>query len=51
MLLDLRVIWQGASLRLFGGIRAPSTLGTLLQGFTWAMWLYWGQPLRCRQAA
>jgi Transposase DDE domain group 1 len=32
---DLGVIRHGALPRLFGGIRAPSTLGTFLRGFTW----------------
>ena len=32
---DLAVIRHGALPRLFGGIRAPSTLGTFLRGFTW----------------
>ena len=32
---DLEVIRHGALPRLFGGIRAPSTLGTFLRGFTW----------------
>jgi hypothetical protein len=32
---DLDVVRQGGLSRLFGGIRAPSTLGTFLRGFTW----------------
>jgi len=32
---DLTVIRHGALPVLFGGIRAPSTLGTFLRGFTW----------------
>ena len=32
---DLGVIRHGALPGLFGGIRAPSTLGTFLRGFTW----------------
>lgn len=32
---DLGVIRHGALPELFGGIRAPSTLGTFLRGFTW----------------
>jgi hypothetical protein len=32
---DLDVIRHGALPRLFGGIRAPSTVGTFLRGFTW----------------
>jgi hypothetical protein len=32
---DLGVLRHGALPRLFGGIRAPSTLGTFLRGFTW----------------
>ncbi len=32
---DLEVIRHGALPGLFGGIRAPSTLGTFLRGFTW----------------
>jgi hypothetical protein len=32
---DLGVIGHGALPGLFGGIRAPSTLGTFLRGFTW----------------
>lgn len=32
---DLDVIRHGALPELFGGIRAPSTLGTFLRGFTW----------------
>jgi hypothetical protein len=32
---DLAVIRHGALPQLFGGIRAPSTLGTFLRGFTW----------------
>jgi hypothetical protein len=32
---DLEVIRHGALPELFGGIRAPSTLGTFLRGFTW----------------
>lgn len=32
---DLGVIRHGALPRLFGGIRAPSTLGAFLRGFTW----------------
>ncbi|MGH3782304.1 MAG: IS1380 family transposase [Pseudonocardiaceae bacterium] len=32
---DLDVIRHGALPGLFGGIRAPSTLGTFLRGFTW----------------
>ncbi|HEY2763844.1 MAG TPA: IS1380 family transposase [Pseudonocardiaceae bacterium] len=32
---DLGVIRHGGLSRLFGGIRAPSTLGTFLRGFTW----------------
>jgi hypothetical protein len=31
---DMDVIRHGALPRLFGGIRAPSTLGTVLRGFT-----------------
>jgi hypothetical protein len=34
---DLGVIRHGALPELFGGIRAPSTLGTFLRGFTWAL--------------
>jgi hypothetical protein len=33
---DLGVVRHGALPRLFGGIRAPSTMGTFLRGFTWA---------------
>jgi hypothetical protein len=32
---DLEVIRHGALPELFSGIRAPSTLGTFLRGFTW----------------
>jgi hypothetical protein len=32
---DLGVIRHGALPEIFGGIRAPSTLGTFLRGFTW----------------
>lgn len=32
---DLDIIRHGALPRLFSGIRAPSTLGTFLRGFTW----------------
>jgi hypothetical protein len=32
---DVDVIRHGGLPRLFGGIRAPSTLGTFLRGFTW----------------
>ena len=32
---DLEVIRHGALPELFGGIRAPSTLGTFLRGFSW----------------
>lgn len=32
---DLVVIRHGALPQLFGGIRAPSTFGTFLRGFTW----------------
>jgi hypothetical protein len=32
---DLGVVRHGALPRLFGGIRAPSTLGTFLRAFTW----------------
>ncbi len=32
---DLGVVRHGALPRLFGGSRAPSTLGTFLRGFTW----------------
>jgi hypothetical protein len=32
---DLDVIRHGALPGIFGGIRAPSTLGTFLRGFTW----------------
>jgi Transposase DDE domain group 1 len=32
---DLDVVRQGGLSQLFGGIRAPSTLGTFLRGFTW----------------
>jgi hypothetical protein len=32
---DVDVIRQGALPSLFGGIRAPSTVGTFLRGFTW----------------
>jgi hypothetical protein len=32
---DLAVIRHGALPGIFGGIRAPSTLGTFLRGFTW----------------
>ena len=32
---DLDIIRQGALPRLFNGIRAPSTVGTFLRGFTW----------------
>jgi hypothetical protein len=32
---DLEVIRHGALPGIFGGIRAPSTLGTFLRGFTW----------------
>ena len=32
---DVDVIRHGGLSRLFGGVRAPSTLGTFLRGFTW----------------
>jgi hypothetical protein len=32
---DVGVIRHGGLSRLFGGVRAPSTLGTFLRGFTW----------------
>ncbi len=32
---DLDVLRHGGMTRLFGGVRAPSTLGSFLRGFTW----------------
>jgi hypothetical protein len=32
---DLGLLRHGAMLRLFGGVRAPSTLGSFLRSFTW----------------
>ncbi|SCE55581.1 hypothetical protein GA0115245_15161, partial [Streptomyces sp. di188] len=32
---DLDVLRHGGLARLFGGVRAPSTLGTFLRAFTW----------------
>jgi hypothetical protein len=30
---DMDMVWHGAMVRPFGGVRAPSTLGTFLRGF------------------
>jgi hypothetical protein len=43
---DLDVLRHGAMLALFGGIRAPSTLGSFLRSFTWGNVLQLGKVNR-----
>jgi hypothetical protein len=43
---DLDLLWHGAMPVLFGGIRAPSTLGSFLRSFTWGNALQLGKVSR-----
>ena len=40
---DLDLLRHGAMADLFGGVRAPSTLGSFLRSFTWGTCCSWGR--------
>jgi hypothetical protein len=40
---DMDLLRHGAMPALFGGVRAPSTLGSFLRAFTWGMSCSWGR--------